>query len=166
MKRWFPWFLWVLLLVLGSGLVQAGAQIGEPAAPFTLTSLAGEKVSLEDFRGQPVFVNFWTTWCPTCREEMMPAIQEYVDLYGKDVQVIGISVGENPADVRAFVEKKGYTWLQLIDGRGTAAIPYLVRFIPTNVFIDEEGIVVNRYIGPMTLDMLKAFTGIDDGEGD
>jgi hypothetical protein len=75
--------------------------------------------------------------------------------------VIGINAQESRDAIAKFIEEGGYSWLQLRDEKGAVFADYLVRFIPTSFYIDELGVVRNKYIGPMDLPALLKFTGID-----
>ena len=124
--------------------------IGRLAPGFTLVDLGGNQVTLSDFRGQTVCINFWATWCPPCRAEM-PEIeavhQEYKD---KGVVVIGVDIMEAESDVRQFVERGGYSWTFVLDTIGAVANDYKITKLPTSFFIDREGIVRAMKIGAMT----------------
>ncbi len=126
-----------------------GANVGDLAHDFTLADVEGNQVTLSDFRGKTVFVNFWATWCPPCRSEM-PAIealyQEYKD---RDVVVIGVDLYESRDKVRKFVQGGGYSWLFVIDDTGEVARNYRIRAVPTSFFLDSEGIIREVTIGAM-----------------
>ncbi|MGI6557840.1 MAG: TlpA family protein disulfide reductase [Limnochordia bacterium] len=154
-----------VLLMAGAAWAQpkdlpVGPEVGQRAPDFQLSDLDGNIHRLSDLRGQRVLLNFWATWCPPCRAEM-PAIQEFVDAHGEKVVVIGINAQESRDAIAKFIEEGGYSWLQLRDEKGAVFADYLVRFIPTSFYIDELGVVRNKYIGPMDLPALLKFTGID-----
>ncbi len=125
-------------------------EVGRLAPDFTLIDLGGNQVSLSDFRGKTVFVNFWATWCPPCRAEM-PEIeavhQEYKD---KGVVVIGVDILETEDEVSQFVQRGGYSWTFVIDTSGEVSANYRITAIPTSFFIDREGIIQAVAIGAMT----------------
>ena len=133
-----------------------GPRTGQLAPDFTLTDLNGNRTSLSDFRGKRVFINFWATWCPPCREEM-PAIelfhQEYKD---RDVVVIGVDLYEPEEEVRRFVQDGGYSWTFVIDKTGQVARDYRVIGIPTSFFLDREGVIRAVTTGPMTKKDMEA----------
>ncbi len=132
-----------------------GLGSGRPAPDFTLIDLDGNQVSLSDFRGKTVFLNFWATRCPPCREEMpeIEAIhQEYKD---KDVVVIGIHVigggwFEPEDNIRQFVQEGGYNWTFVTDITGEVTVSYKITLIPTSFFIDSEGMIRAMKIGAMS----------------
>ncbi|MFZ5631689.1 MAG: TlpA family protein disulfide reductase [Bacillota bacterium] len=139
--------------------VQTGTETGQLAPDFTLTGPDGKEVSLSSFRGKPVMLNFWATWCPPCKEEM-PAIQKFFTQRGQEMQVLAVNltVSEKaPDQVGDFLKSNGYTFPVLLDKKGDTARQYLVRYIPTTYFIDKRGIIRDKHTGPLTPDMLEAF---------
>jgi thiol-disulfide isomerase/thioredoxin len=131
---------------------------GVQSAPnFTLTNLDSETVSLSDFKGKNVYLNFWASWCGPCKLEM-PDLekisQEYQD---KDLVVLAVNVGENQNKVQAFMDANEFSFPVLLDPQGKAAKTYKVSSIPVSIFINEEGIIVNKKIGLMTHSQMKAY---------
>lgn len=118
------------------------------APDFTLTSLAGDKISLSDFKGKVVIVDFWATWCPPCRRGI-PDLISLQNKYKNKVAVIGISLDrENTkAGVPSFVKKMGinypiaYFTDKVINDFGG------VNAIPTSFIIDQEGNIVSKMVG-------------------
>ncbi len=133
-----------------SGELAPAPEIGRLAPDFTLVDLEGNQVSLSDFRGKTVFVNFWATWCPPCRAEMPEIEAVYQKYKDKDVVVIGIDILEPEDVVRQFVEQGGYSWTFVFDTSGEVAANYRIAAIPTSLFIDREGIIQAVNIGAMT----------------
>ncbi len=129
----------------------------KPAAPeFTLTDLDGNSVSLSDYAGTPVLVNFWATWCPPCRSEL-PLIQAYQDKYEGDFVVLALSGGETAQDVQSFIDANGYTFVVLLDSDYAVAEQYGVRGFPTSFFIDADGAIQQTHIGELTEVMIIAY---------
>ena len=129
-----------------------GAEIGNLAPDFQLDNLNGQPVSLNDFRGKPVLINFWATWCPPCRSEM-PFIQDtFTDKKWIDegLVVLAIDIGESPSTVREFVKNYGLTFPVLLDSTRDVSLEYYIRGIPTTFFIDREGIIQDIRIGPFS----------------
>ncbi len=125
-------------------------EVGRLAPDFTLTDLEGNSVTLSDFRGTVVFLNFWATWCPPCRAEMPEIEAVYQEYKNQDVMVIGIDLLEAENEVRQFVQQGGYGWTFVIDTTGEVANNYGVTAIPTSFFLDKEGIIRAVSIGAMT----------------
>ncbi|HHY81770.1 MAG TPA: TlpA family protein disulfide reductase [Clostridiales bacterium] len=143
------------------------AKIDEPIVDFELEDLQGNKVRLSDFKGKIVFLNFWATWCPPCREEM-PFMQELYEKY-KDKDIVVLAVNPNQVEnrgvddsekaeqkVREFIKENGYTFPILLDRDDSAWAVYQQRGIPANYVIDKEGVI--KYLKP------GAFTGLEEME--
>jgi thiol-disulfide isomerase/thioredoxin len=126
------------------------------APDFTLSDLDGNPVSLADYSGTPLLVNFWATWCPPCRAEL-PLIQQYQDQYAGDFVVLAVDGAETAEDVRSFVEPQGYTMMFLLDTDYAVAELYQVRGFPTSVFIDADGVIQKVHIGELTEPILIAY---------
>ena len=129
-----------------------GSEIGNLAPDFQLDNLDGQSVSLSDFQGKPVLVNFWASWCPPCRSEM-PFIQDIFTnkkWAEERLVVLAINIGESPATVREFMKKEGLTFPALLDITQDVSHEYYVRTIPTTLFIDREGIIQEIKIGPFS----------------
>ncbi len=134
-------------------------RVGSPAPGFTLPDLDGDPLSLNMFRGDVVLINFWTTWCPPCREEM-PALQEAYENYqdkGFTVLAVNWTQVDDPEQVEPFVRELGLTFPILLDERGEVSEGlYNLLGLPTSVFVDRGGNVREIFIGPLQLDSLDA----------
>jgi cytochrome c biogenesis protein CcmG/thiol:disulfide interchange protein DsbE len=138
-----------------SGQAQ-GPEIGKPAPDFELSSLDGQVVSLSDFRGKPVFLNFWATWCGPCRFEM-PLIQEmYEGLSSEGLVVLAVNLREDPAKVREFMATFGFTFPVLMATSHEVPLAYNIRGIPATFLIDENGIIQDIKIGVFTSEVEMA----------
>ena len=128
------------------GLAACGAPAGSRQAPeFSLPDLAGRTVSLASFRGKPVLVNFWATWCDTCKKEM-PDLEELSRRSGGRYSVVGVSMDENRSAVPPFVKEHKVTFpILYTDGKVSAA--YAVRGLPAAFLIDAEGRIARRWVG-------------------
>lgn len=137
-------------------------QTGDKAPDFTLQTLNGEEVSLSDYRGEKVLINFWATWCPPCRAEMPDMQQLYED---EDVNILAVNLTETEAglqNVESFIDEFGITFPIPLDEKVDVAHAYGVQPIPTSFFIDREGIVHSISIGPMTYDyMINEWNAMD-----
>lgn len=118
---------------------------GQPAPLFTLRDLSGNQVSLSEFRGKPVVINFWATWCGPCRVEV-PHL-EYLSKKYKDrgLVVIGLNNENNHQAVRDFAQSQ-ISYTVLLDGYAQFQ-DYGVRAIPCTYYIDKNGIVQDRDVG-------------------
>lgn len=122
------------------------ARDGLQAEDFTLWTLAGERFNLSENVGKPIFLNFWTTWCPPCIAEM-PAMEKLKQTIGDSVQIVGINLQESPATVRRFIQNRGFTWTFLLDLRREVGNAYNVSGIPVSFFLDTNGRIVHRFNG-------------------
>lgn len=134
-----------------------------PAPEFTLTDQYGQVHSLADYRGKVVFLNFWATWCPPCREEM-PYIQELYEEYAAedDPEVAFLSVAfpnvgneQDVEGIKAFLEEHGYTYPVLMDEEATLALPYYITAYPTTFLINSDGEVLFYIPGGMTKETMQ-----------
>jgi peroxiredoxin len=144
----------MLLLILASGILLTGCstpveapEIGKAAPGFRLTDIDGQSISLSDFRGEPVLLNFWATWCGPCRMEM-PYIQEVYDERSEPgLVILAINIGESLTTVEEFMRDYNLSFPVLLDLEGNVAEKYNIRGIPTTYFIDSDGIIRDIMIG-------------------
>lgn len=130
--------------------------IGYPAPAIALETLDGSTASLEDYRGHPVVLNYWATWCTPCREEM-PLLADFEARYAPDLVVLGLNYGEGKDTVTAFVEENAIPFRILLDPAQTTGADYMVRGFPTTYFIDKEGILRSMHIGQLSEDLLAEY---------
>ena len=122
-----------------------GALIDKPAPDFTLRDLKGNQVSLSNFRGQPVVVNFWATWCAPCRIEIPYLEALYTKYKDQGLVILGMNTETDYMKVKRFaVPRISYT--VLLDG-STQAQGYDVSGIPCTYYIDRKGIIRHRNVG-------------------
>ncbi|WP_243387970.1 TlpA disulfide reductase family protein [Bacillus kexueae] len=155
-------FLAVLVTVavwqtLSEKETKVGLEKGNIAPDYELTTLEGQPVNLSDLKGKKVILNFWATWCPPCKEEM-PEMQRFHDQYSSDVTIVAVNftVSEpNKESVLSFIQEEGYTFPVFFDEKNKANSGYEVLTYPTSYFLDEEGRIMDKVVGPMTLDVMK-----------
>ncbi|MBI4201284.1 MAG: TlpA family protein disulfide reductase [Chloroflexi bacterium] len=128
---------------------------GRPAPDFTLSMSTGETVSLADFRGDPLWLTFWTTWCPPCRTEMPDLQDTYQTSPPGRYQYLAVNFGEDPTRVGAFLREIGYTLPVAIDPSGDVALDYRVLGLPTHILVDTEGTVRRVYVGVLTRSQME-----------
>ena len=121
------------------------ALIEKPAPDFTLRDLKGNQVSLSDFRGQPVILNFWATWCSPCRVEIPYLEALYTKYKDQGLVVIGMNTETDYMKVKRFAEPR-MSYTVLLDGQ-TRAQAYDVSGIPCTYYIDREGLIRYRNVG-------------------
>jgi peroxiredoxin len=139
--------------------LQVGSKVGMLAPDFALPDVrTGEIVRLSDYRGRPVLINFWATWCAPCRLEMPEfeaAYQAYRD-EGFTVIAIDIKIDEGLPAVLAFIDELGLTFPVVRDVTGEVEIElYNVLGYPTSFFVDRNGIIRYVHRGPLTREFLE-----------
>lgn len=127
--------------------------IGALAPDFKLKNLEGKEVSLSDYRGKIVLINFWATTCKFCDIEM-PDLNE-IDKENDDVVVLAVDVMESESKVKSYIDKGGYGFEVVLDEKGEIARKYMVSGFPTTAIVNEEGILVNGIVGMMTRDQME-----------
>jgi peroxiredoxin len=135
-------------------------KVGEEAPDFTAVALNGDIVSLSDFRGQPVWINFWGAWCPPCRAEMPDIQTAYEELGPQGLVLLAVSLGDRPSEAADFARKNDVTFTVLVDpDRTLTSKPYPIYNFPTHIFVDEDGIVRNIVLSEMSSDQAIAAAG-------
>lgn len=143
---------------------QTESQAQETAKPvnyapdFEVLDNDGNTVRLSDFRGKPVVLNFWATWCPPCKAEL-PDFDRSAATYGDEVTFLMVNLTDGGRDtvsgVREFVAANGYTFPVYFDTRYSAANAYRVSSIPTTYFINAEGEIVSYKVGMVSASELE-----------
>jgi len=131
-----------------------GIDIGKISSDFELESLDGRKVRLSDYRGKNIILNFWASWCPPCREEM----SEFQKIYSENkdkIVVLGVNLQESKDNAEAFVKKLGITFPILLDPNAQVKDRYNVFTQPVTYFIDENGQIVDKKLGPLTAEEIN-----------
>ncbi len=133
-----------------------------PAPDFTAYDLEGNPHKLSDFRGKPVILNFWASWCGPCKMEM-PDIEKAYQTYGEEIHFLMVALTdgyqETVETASAFIAEQGYTFPVYYDTEISGARAYGVSGIPVTYFIDAEGNFVTYYQGAMSADILQQ--GVD-----
>jgi len=126
-----------------------GKKSGYPEAPdFTLNNLKSESISLSDYKGKVIFVNFWATWCPPCRAEIPYFIDLYSKYESKGFVVLGIALDPREfSKVPGFVDQMGINYPVLLDQKGVSNLYGGIESIPTTFVVDRDGKVVEMIIG-------------------
>jgi peroxiredoxin len=134
-----------------------GLEAGTRAPPFTLPARGGGSIDLASLGGQVVVVNFWATWCAPCAAEM-PALDRLQRALSRDgLVVLAVSVDQDEASLRAFIERKGLTLKVLRDPGGIVASgEYRATVYPATFVIDAAGIIRETYFGPADWDTPEA----------
>ncbi len=139
-------------------------RVGESAPDFTLPSLGGTPVRLSDYRGRVVFLNFWATWCPPCRDEMPSMESLYQRLKGRDFEMLAVSIDSKGVDrVQSFVATYAVTFPVLLDPNKKTYSLYGLTGVPETFIIGKNGDIMLKIIGPrnwMKKQWLDYFDGI------
>mgnify|MGYP001033631536 CR=1 FL=1 len=154
----------IFLLLFAAVLIRPAHSRGNysQAPDFKVTDLTGKSISLSDYRGKVLFLNFWATWCPPCRAE----IPEFVEVYGeqkaKGLEILGISLDSKGKEaVAAFVNKYKINYPVVLETRNmTEKLVNDYRpgqFIPTTIIIDKQGQIRNKHVGQMSKEMLVKY---------
>ena len=130
---------------------------GHPAPDFELKTLAGTTLRLSDYKGQPILVNFWATWCGPCRAEFPDFQRAFTD---NAAELVIIGVNHTAADqvelVDDFVAEMGATFPIVLDETGEIVKRYRVLGLPTSVFIDRNGVINEIFTGPINQAYIEA----------
>jgi thiol-disulfide isomerase/thioredoxin len=136
---------------------KTGSIEGSLAPDFAFSSFQGERLRLSDFRGQPVLINFWASWCGPCRTEMPDlesALQRYSD---QRLVIIGVNYGERFEPARAFIQELDVELTAFAyDPDQAIARSYEVQGLPTSFFIDRDGVIVQGIAGQLTPRLLES----------
>jgi peroxiredoxin len=117
-----------------------------------LMNTAGRFVRLDDFRGKIVFLNFWTTWCPTCITEMPSMEKLHRKLSGKNFVMVTVNIKESALQVKNFFRKYQLTFTALLDTTGGVSSEFGIGAIPTTFILDKKGRIIGRINGPREWD--------------
>ena len=151
-KNIFLLFLGCLALFITSCGESPVATVGKPAPKFDTIDLKGDVWSLSKLKGKVVFVNFWATWCPPCREEM-PSMQRLYTMLPKDkFEMIALYNKDNPELVKNFIAKLGITLPILDDQQNIIGQRYGLTGLPETFIVDKQGVIREKYIGPAQWD--------------
>ncbi|MGH2536463.1 MAG: TlpA family protein disulfide reductase [Candidatus Promineifilaceae bacterium] len=146
-------------IAAGDAVPAGGLEVGDRAYNFSLPNLDGERVSMADYRGRPLIVNFWATWCAPCRIEM-PVLQAAYERHQADgLAILAVNEGE-PAEVaRAFFyDEMGLTFTPLLDENSAVGGAYAsFNVLPTSYFINAAGQITAVHRGPMTAEQIKGY---------
>ncbi len=139
--------------------VREAPEIGAYAPDFALTGMDGQAYSLHQFRGKPVVLNFWASWCGPCKEEAPNFVKLQKEL-GSRVQIVAVNLtaGDSEKSAREFAAKYGFDFPVPLDDKSAAADRYRIRPIPTTFFIDANGVIQDGVLGALSWDDLSERT--------
>lgn len=140
------------------------ALLEKPAKDFKVAWIQGrqhlensnpEALTLADLKGRPVILNFWASWCVSCRQEALDLEKFWKTRTNQDVLVVGIAIQDTTEAAEAFAKHYGKTYMLALDVDGRAAIDYGVTGVPETFVINREGVIVHKEAGPVTTEMLQ-----------
>lgn len=147
------------VLFMGLGKDPAMIQsplIGKPAPTFALRQVGTQTtVDVAQFKGKPLVVNFWATWCMPCWEEH-PVLVANARILQPNVQFLGVVFQDKEDKILGFLEQRGSSYPTVVDEAGKTAIAYGVGGVPETFFIDANGVIVAKHVGPMSSDDIEA----------
>jgi peroxiredoxin len=165
-KYWLRFVGVFLILILGvvgcaeptaeaEAEMPEGIGTGNRARDFTLRSLDGAKVSLSDYRGNVVLVNFWATWCAPCRAEIPDFEEAYQAYKDEGFVILGVNEQESPDIIEPFLAEMGATYPVLLDEQGQVMSEYRVLGLPTSLLLDQDGVIQTRHTGILSIAQLE-----------
>lgn len=146
-----------------------GLQLGQRAPDFVgrngdqdvrLTDLDGREIRLADFAGKPVWVVFWATWCPPCQQETPDIRAVYEANRDAGLVVVAVDVQEPADTIREYAQRYGLTFTIGVDTYAAIMKTYGVFGLPTHYFIDRQGVIRDRYFGPLKRDQMQQRVGL------
>jgi cytochrome c biogenesis protein CcmG/thiol:disulfide interchange protein DsbE len=129
-----------------------------PAPDFTLRlfdAFGGGTVSKADLLGQPVVLNFWSSWCPSCREEAPALEQVWREYKDRGVRFLGVSVQDSESDALGFIDRFDITFPNA-PASGDIALDFGTVAHPETYFINREGMIVRKFVGPVKVEQLRS----------
>jgi len=131
--------------------------IGEPAPVWHLETLEGDSLSLDELRGKVVLLNFWASWCVPCRAEHSVLLRTARSFPEDDVLVVGVVYDDSRRNAQRFLDDLGNAWRHVMDPGSRTAIDHGVHGVPETFFIDRNGDIGMKHIGPLTWDVVQTY---------
>jgi thiol-disulfide isomerase/thioredoxin len=179
-RRTVIWWGVVVLLVVGAGVIyftpnnkkisttnpvpleKEAPQEGFLAPQFALQDLSGKMVSLKDFRGKVILLNFWASWCGPCKREIPSLERLYQKRYDKGFKIVAVNAERSSASqIASFAEKYRMSFPILLNPQGDVANNYWVRAIPTSFLLDKKGKIRWKIVGGREWDGPDVLSRID-----
>ncbi len=128
-----------------------------PPVEISLLDIHGKQVTLADYKGKIVFLNFWTTWCPECRIEMPLMEKLHKRFKDRDFAVVAVNLREPATRVKNFFDEYKLTFTALLDSKGKIGPRFGVRAVPTTFILDKEGGIIGKVFGSRKWTSQKSF---------
>ena len=148
--------------------------LAKPATPFTVTLFDGRKITLDDLRGKAVFLNFWASWCPPCRDEARDLEAAWQKVKDKNMVFIGVALQDQDKNSLEFLKEFEVTYPNGRDESGKIAVDYGTWGIPESFFIDPQGRITYKHVGGIRAALVlskieeaaKSIASAQEGKGD
>jgi cytochrome c biogenesis protein CcmG/thiol:disulfide interchange protein DsbE len=129
--------------------------IGKTAPTFALREVGtNQTVNVAQFKGKPMVINFWATWCAPCWDEH-PVLVANARMLQPNVQFLGVVFQDKEEQILGFLQQRGSGYPTVVDDAGKTAIAYGVGGVPETFFLDAKGVIVAKHSGPMSADILR-----------
>ena len=152
---------WASLNSGGTGSLGVNQEFGQvdisaqPAAEFSLTLYDDQLLTLSALRGRVVMVDFWASWCTPCRQEAPILAEVYREYADQPVEFVGVNIWDRTDDALNYLDAFEVPYPNGGDDSGSIAIDYGVRGIPEKFFIDQDGVLRQKFVGPMHAEALR-----------
>jgi cytochrome c biogenesis protein CcmG/thiol:disulfide interchange protein DsbE len=133
-----------------SSTVGGAVPLNKPAPNFTVTTIDGRQLSINELRGKTVVLNIWASWCVPCRDEAGELNRSYALYKDRNVVFVGIAWNDNDGEVRKFIEQYRVPYDIALDAEGRIAIDLGITGVPETFLIDAEGRLTQKWVGPIT----------------
>ena len=130
--------------------VGGAVPLNKPAPNFTVTTIDGQRLSIDDLRGKTVVLNIWASWCVPCRDEAGELNRSYALYKDRNVVFVGIAWNDNDGEVRKFIEQYRVPYAIALDAEGRIAIDLGITGVPETFLINTEGQLTQKWVGPIT----------------
>ena len=148
----------VMILFVGLGKDPAAIRsplVGKPAPTFALREVGtNNTIDIAQYRGKPLIINFWATWCMPCWEEH-PVLVANARALQPNVQFLGVVFDDKEDKILGFLQQRGTAYPTVVDDKGKTAIAYGVGGVPETYFLDANGVIRAKYAGPMDADAIQ-----------
>jgi cytochrome c biogenesis protein CcmG/thiol:disulfide interchange protein DsbE len=136
---------------------QNGPLVGRPAPDVTLTTFDGVPIRIRTLHGAPVVINFYASWCPSCRDEL-PQLGNLSAVLYQRVPMLGVATNDNPSDARAFAAEVGTAYMKVgADSTGSFVTAFLLLGVPGTVVIGPDSVIAADWRGPVPVSVLLDF---------
>jgi len=151
-----------------AAVIKAFEEAGIPTAregidiiDFTLPLLDGTKITLSQYKGKVVFLNFWAEWCGPCRSEMPSIEAVYQKLKNKGLEVLAVNLGDTKNEISAFMKENKLNFPAVVDELDITGSYYNIQAIPTTYIIDRRGLIIARLVGSINWNSPQVISALE-----